>query len=166
MSNNDTLVLENVPDIETIKLKQIHLEIKDKMLNDVDFSWVSHHLESCNLFYNKGISKLFKEHNPIQTFHEYNDSIDDYKYKCRLFLGGKNADKIYYGKPIIYENSNQKFMYPNEARLKNMNYSRDLTCNETIFVHKIFSGFCQDLYVEYSTYHKCVRTLRSIDIEK
>ena len=150
MSNNDTLVLENVPDIETIKLKQIHLEIKDKMLNDVDFSWVSHHLESCNLFYNKGISKLFKEHNPIQTFHEYNDSIDDYKYKCRLFLGGKNADKIYYGKPIIYENSNQKFMYPNEARLKNMNYSLTLHI---------------DVDVEYEIYNKDLteKTILEVD---
>ena len=38
-----------------------------------------------------------------------------------------NADKIYYGKPIIYDADNEgmereHYMYPNEARLRNMTY--------------------------------------------
>ncbi len=139
VENIQTLNLNNVPDVELSKMKEVHLAIQDKMLEDENFSFVSHHLDTCNLFYSTGISKLFKEHNPIQTFHDYRDSIDDYKYKCRLYLGGKNGDKVYYGKPIIYENSSQRFMYPNDARLKNMSYS--------FTVH-------YDVEVEYEIYNK------------
>ena len=136
---NKPIILKNIPNIELIEMKKVHLAIGDKMLNDISFSWVSHHLESCNLFYKSGISKLFKEHNPIQLFHDKQDKINDYKYKCRLYLGGKNGDKIYYGKPIIYDGGQQKYMYPNEARLKNMSYS--------FTIH-------YDVDIEYEIYNK------------
>ena len=144
------LNLENVPNIELNEKKVIHLAIGDKLMNDKSFSWVSHHLESCNSFYNSGISKLFREHNPIQTFHDYQDTIGDYKYKCRLYLGGKNGDKIYYGKPIIYENEGQKYMYPNDARLRNMTYA--------FTVH-------YDVDVEYEIYDKELQTKEIIEGE-
>ena len=42
---------------------------------------------------------------------------------CELYLGGKKGDRIYYGKPIIYDDDGDKhFMFPNEARLRNMSY--------------------------------------------
>ena len=38
-------------------------------------------------------------------------------------LGGKDGSKIYFGKPIIYDDDdNIHYMYPNEARLRNMTY--------------------------------------------
>jgi DNA-directed RNA polymerase beta subunit len=40
-----------------------------------------------------------------------------------MYFGGKNGDKIYFGKPVIYDNENPHYMFPNEARLRNMNYS-------------------------------------------
>ena len=150
IENIQPLNLNNVPDVELSKMKEVHLAIQDKMLEDENFSFVSHHLDTCNLFYSTGISKLFKEHNPIQTFHDYRDSIDDYKYKCRLYLGGKNGDRVYYGKPIIYENSAQRFMYPNDARLKNMSYS--------FTVH-------YDVEVEYEIYNKDLDEKRIVEGE-
>ena len=51
-------------------------------------------------------------------------TINEYRYQARMYIGGKNGDKLYYGKPIIYNSDkNDRFMYPNEARLKNFTYA-------------------------------------------
>ena len=84
---------------------------------------VSHHLQSYNLFLNTQLPQIFKENNPIRLREEQDLNTKEYKYQCNLYLGGKQGDKIYYGKPIIYDNNdNVHFMYPNEARLRNMTY--------------------------------------------
>ena len=42
--------------------------------------------------------------------------------KCTLYLGGKNGDRLYFGKPVIYDDQQAHYMYPNMARLRNMSY--------------------------------------------
>ena len=37
-------------------------------------------------------------------------------------MGGKTGDRLYYGKPMIYDDKRFHYMYPNEARLRNMTY--------------------------------------------
>ena len=49
---------------------------------------------------------------------------EEYKYQFQIFMAGKKGDKVYYGKPIIYDKDGENhFMYPNEARLRNMSYA-------------------------------------------
>ena len=56
---------------------------------------------------------------PLKTLQS-----EEYRYQAELYIGGIDGSKIYYGKPIIYnKDSKDKFMYPNEARLKNFTYS-------------------------------------------
>jgi hypothetical protein len=38
-------------------------------------------------------------------------------------MGGKDGSQIYFGKPVIYDDSRAHYMYPNEARLRNMTYA-------------------------------------------
>ncbi len=87
---------------------------------------VKHHIDSYNNFFNSGIKEIFKDRNPIRFFKDIDEETEEYKYECNLYLGGKEADKIYYGKPIIYDSENETerihYMYPNEARLRNMSY--------------------------------------------
>ena len=98
-------------------------DIIDTFFKDNPSHLVKHHLESYNIFTGIGIPRVFKENNPIHL--RYNEIKDSgvYEYECKIYLGGKNGDKIYYGKPIIYDESQDvHYMYPNEARLRNMSY--------------------------------------------
>lgn len=83
---------------------------------------VRHHIDSYNEFFKQGIFQIFKEKNPLRIETRFDKSINDYRSQCIMHFGGKNGDKIYFGKPIIYDDNNSHYMYPNEARLRNMNY--------------------------------------------
>ena len=84
---------------------------------------VNHHLTSYNDFFNKEIFNIFKEKNPIKIFKQpIDDSNKDFRLKCDIYFAGKEGNKIYYGKPIVYDENNSHFMFPNEARLRNMTY--------------------------------------------
>ena len=100
--------------------------IIDKLFSDNPNILVAHQLDSYNEFISNGISQIFKEHNPIVFQKEKNPQTDVYKHISRFYLGGKTGDKIYYGKPVIYDEtgttSRVHYMYPNEARLRNMTY--------------------------------------------
>ena len=99
----------------------------DKFFLDNPDIIVKHHIDSYNMFFSKGIQEIFRDRNPIRFFKELDKETQLYKYECELYLGGINSDKIYYGKPIIYDSAEtgmerEHYMYPNEARLRNMTY--------------------------------------------
>jgi DNA-directed RNA polymerase II subunit RPB2 len=116
----------------------------DKYFKDNPSNLVAHHLDSYNDFFSKGIFQIFRENNPIRFIEREVQQIaketENKKSKtkslaigdkenpneCLIYLGGKNGNKLYFGKPIIYDEENGEshphYMYPNDARLRNMNY--------------------------------------------
>ena len=94
----------------------------DKFFNDNKNVIIKHHLDSYNEFFSTGIKNIFKDRNPVRIFKDLDKETKEYKYECDIYLGGVNADKIYYGKPVIYDETREHYMYPNEARLRNMSY--------------------------------------------
>ena len=103
--------------------ENISWKLIDKYFKDNPDNLVSHHLESYNDFFKNGIKRIFRENNPIRFIEREDESIDNEKRnECQLYLGGKDGTKIYYGKPIIYDDHNAHFMFPNDARLRNMTY--------------------------------------------
>jgi len=102
-------------------------------------SLVRHHTESYNDFFNSTIYKLFKEKNPIRIQSKYDPNLarydpatgktnpelgyGEYRSQALLYLAGKDGSRIYFGKPVIYDEDRPHYMYPNEARLRNMTYA-------------------------------------------
>ena len=133
-NNNQEPELKNVSkEKNNYKNSELHKAIHELIFEDKNFSWVSHHLETCNYFYEKGIQKIFRENNPIQLYHHPINETDDtnvfvnnseYKYDVKIYLGGKTGERIYYGKPVVSQGNTDNeydkvYMYPNEARLNN-----------------------------------------------
>jgi len=102
--------------------QEICWKILDKYFEENPTSLVSHHIESYNDFMNNGISQIFREKNPIIISKNMNKS-GEYKYQMKLYLGGKKGEKIYFGKPIIFDTDKEHYMYPNHARLRNFTYA-------------------------------------------
>ena len=96
--------------------------IIDKFFYDNPQVLVKHHIDAYNDFFRTGMKSIFKERNPVILQKEQDPDSKEFKYRCELYLGGKDGSKIYYGKPVIYDDNREHFMYPNEARLRNMTY--------------------------------------------
>ena len=97
-------------------------KLMDKYFQDNPQSLVRHHTESYNNFFKNGIFQIFKERNPLRIRTKFDENINDYRSECIMYFGGKDGDKIYFGKPVIYDDNNSHYMFPNEARLRNMTY--------------------------------------------
>jgi DNA-directed RNA polymerase II subunit RPB2 len=105
-------------------MEDISWKLIDKYFKDNPYNLVAHHLDSYNDFFSVGIYNIFNENNPIRFIEREENEKNEKNNECLLYLGGKNGKKIYFGKPIIYDESDKgsHYMYPNDARLRNMNY--------------------------------------------
>jgi DNA-directed RNA polymerase II subunit RPB2 len=134
------------------KKDAISWKIIDTYFKDNPNCLVSHHLESYNSFFKDGIFRIFRENNPLRFIEREDEGIDvNKRNECLLYLGGKDGNKIYYGKPIIYDDNYSHYMYPNDARLRNMTYG--------ITIH-------YDVDVEFIYYLGEERKNSSITLEK
>ena len=97
--------------------------IIDTYFRDNPQALVRHHIESYNDFLDYDLSTMFRETNPLKIDLEYNEKKNTFQSSAQLFFGGREGKKIYYGKPIIYDENNSHYMFPNEARLRNMTYA-------------------------------------------
>jgi DNA-directed RNA polymerase II subunit RPB2 len=108
----------------------------DKYFKKNDSVLVRHHLDSYNDFFNNKIFNIIKEKNPVQIFKEQDPDTKEYNLQADIYFGGLDGDKLYFGKPIIFDENRQHYMYPNEARLRNMSYATTLHMDITV-VYKI-----------------------------
>jgi len=128
-------------------MDSISWKIIDKYFTDNPNNLVAHHLESYNNFFNSGINRIFSENNPIRFIErEEEGESAEKRNECLLYLGGKNGSKIYFGKPIIYDDNFTHYMYPNDARLRNMTYG--ITIHYDVDVDFIY--YKGDTKVEHS----------------
>ena len=108
--------------METQEQEELPWLIIDKFFTDNPYILVAHHLDSYNDFFANGLNRIFKEKNPIKIMKQQDPKTSEFNYTCNLYLGGKDGSKVYYGKPIIYDEDREHYMFPNEARLRNMTY--------------------------------------------
>jgi len=118
--------------------EKISWKLIDKYFTDNPNNLVAHHLESYNDFFRNGIRRIFRENNPIRFIESQDEANEksDKRNECLLYLGDKDGSKIYFGKPIIYDDHHTHYMYPNDARLRNMTYG--ITIHYDVIVDFIY----------------------------
>jgi DNA-directed RNA polymerase II subunit RPB2 len=126
LPNNDPLPKNESQLNEPINHEELAWKIIDKYFAHDPNILVKHHLESYNDFFNNKIHNIFKEKNPILIMKEQDEETKEYNYKAELYIGGSSGKLIYFGKPIIYDEHREHYMFPNEARLRNMTYALTL----------------------------------------
>lgn len=114
--------------------EELSQKVIDKLFQDNPTLLVDHQLKSYNDFMLGGIERILKEKNPIKIIKNpiKIGNKEEFQFRCNLYLGGKEGNQIYYGKPIIYDDNREHYMYPNEARLRNMTYG--ITIHYDVFV--------------------------------
>ena len=124
MKNNEKPInIDGQESNTTINHEELAWKIIDKFFEHDPNILVKHHIESYNDFFNNKIYNIFKEKNPILVMKEQDEVSKEYTYKVELYIGGRDGKKIYFGKPIIYDDHREHYMFPNEARLRNMSYA-------------------------------------------
>ena len=113
----------------------------DTYFRDNPQALVSHHIDSYNDFFKTGIYQIFKEKNPLRLYSRLDPETNEYRSQCNLYMGGRNGDKLYFGKPIINDTDNAHYMFPNEARLRNMTYGMTIHYDiEVEFIDRLRPG--------------------------
>ena len=97
-------------------MKSVSWNILDKFFTENPYNLVAHHLDSYNNFFDVGINNIFKENNPVRF------SVKGAQMQVLLYMGGVDGNRIRFGKPVIYDDTHSHYMYPNDARLRNMTY--------------------------------------------
>ena len=110
-----------------MNVEKKHFDIIDKYFKSNSF--VEHHIKSVDDFYENQIEKTFNDLNPIQFNIGYDKQEQLFEHTMKIDFGGRDGSEILYGKPIIFEDSESKLMFPNVARLRNITYGVSIHCN-------------------------------------
>tara|TARA_A100001015_G_C15041766_1_gene740175 strand:+ start:776 stop:5107 length:4332 start_codon:yes stop_codon:yes gene_type:complete len=96
----------------------------DEMFSSNEHHLVDHHISSYDDFFIHKMKNIFQDNNPVNIFKNYDEDLKEYKLQARLYFGGKLCDKIYFDKPVMYDEHTDetRLIFPNEARLKSKTY--------------------------------------------
>lgn len=117
--------------------------VLDRYFDDTPYYVTRHHLDSFNRFLRDGIRSAIKTMNYPQFRMGKTDMVEgkEVQYDVAVYVGGKEADRLYLDKPTVYDSSQasnaqtaikNRPLYPNETRLKNLTYASNLYADITI----------------------------------
>lgn len=89
-----------------------------------------HHLDSWNDFVNSRITSTIKVLNPFVILK--NQENGRVAHEINIYVGGRNGDEVFINKPTIFEQGEQRAMFPNEARIRDLTYQSELYANVTV----------------------------------
>jgi DNA-directed RNA polymerase II subunit RPB2 len=87
----------------------------------------NHHMHSYESFIMNELPTYIKSQNPIRLitdpFDHPKTGEKTYKYEVELYVGGEDGSAIYISPPTFQQGTTVRRLFPNDARLWNINYS-------------------------------------------
>tara|TARA_B110000259_G_C14032017_1_gene407166 strand:+ start:2262 stop:6008 length:3747 start_codon:yes stop_codon:yes gene_type:complete len=145
------LILLIINKMDNLNFKKIDWNIINSYFNSNNYYFTNIQIESYNDFIGSKLPYTIKTLNPF-TMLKKNVDTDELLYEVNVYIGGIDGDKIFLGKPVLHEDGSNKPFYPNEAKLKDMNYCSELYA---------------DILIEYITYGKTPKkTIKEFKLRK
>lgn len=108
-----------------------------------------HHLDSYDQFLERDLRYIIASKNPLVILknHKAQRGSNVYKYKIEIDFGGRDASEIRIGTPTLQLNKGQdiRALFPNEARLRNLNYAVPIEMNVYVKVTIALEGEAEPL---------------------
>ena len=125
------------------KIENTIWKIVDCYFRDNPQCLVRHHIDSFNDFFKHDISRIVKEMNPIRIVSKIDETTGEYLAECNLYIGGKEGTRLYFAKPTVFDDTTgdtpPHYMYPNEARLRNMTYAMTIHYDVVVEVKNVLN---------------------------
>ena len=126
-------------------MDNISWSVINKYFEDNPYNLVAHHLDSYNTFIENDLKRIFKDNNPLRFLEKKKDEKgDDLPFECFIFMGGKDGDRIYYSKPVIYNDEqgvDAEYMYPKTPFQSSYFYQFSLHFRNTQTQYIYHSGY-------------------------
>ena len=102
--------------MNNLEFKKVDWNIINSYFNSNNYYFSNIQIESYNDFIGNKLPYTIKTLNPFTMLKNKPDT-DELMYEVNVYIGGREGDKIYLGKPVLHENKKNKPLYPNEAKL-------------------------------------------------
>ena len=86
-----------------------------------------HHLDSWNDFISTRMLNTIKVLNPFIILKNQDNGTT--QHEINIYIGGVDGEDVFLNKPTVFENGEQRVLYPNEARLRDLTYQTDIYAN-------------------------------------
>ena len=103
--------------------------VLDEYFKSNKYFLTKHHIESYDDFISHKIINTVKVLNPFVILK--NQDNGKIQHQIEVFVGGLDGSEIFINKPTVInvENNEQRLLFPNEARLRDMTYKSDIYAN-------------------------------------
>ena len=119
--------------------RQVARDLIDTYFKTTAYPYTRHHIDSFNTFLGIDMINIIKS-TPILIVKDLIPKTNLYRYRVEIFVGGESGTEIDIGTPTIslQNTADVRLLFPNEARLRNLNYAATVTAN--IMVRIIYTA--------------------------
>lgn len=102
-------------------------DVIDTFFRTTPYFLTKHHIDSWNDCVSHRILNTIQVLNPFVVLKTQDNG--NLTHEIHVYIGGRAGNEVFITKPTYYEQDEQRLLYPNEARLRDLTYQSDIYAN-------------------------------------